>query len=465
MSSQPAVALPGPRFAPIMGAQVAMMHFMNDAISFMMHLYHNHGNVAAFDSSQASNVGVFGAEANQQVLGRSDLFHTLTLPFKAPPDSMLQRLLISFPIQEGVIHRTYRNGMQPMFSRQYINALSHVNMLVSSMLDQWQIGTTKNVCVDFGELLLQLTLKLIFEGVSQEEGRALLQDLEHWLNLASNPVSVMLPFATSTLPYGRLLSLSEKLAARYRRYIAEERAQPGTHKVIRLLLDLQQENSQTNDLQLLGHIHMTLMATEPTAHLLAWALFLLAQHPQVASDLRDEIDGKLHGAMPSPHDLESLPLLQRVISESLRLMPPAIFLSRVARAPSYVAGYPIEAGTHVICSPFVSHRIPEVFVLPNRFMPDRWLNNSVPTYAYIPFGMGVHTCVASHFAQVIMRMLIAQMLQRFTFRIAPNALIERKIRISLVPKYGMPLQLLPRSERFMANPVKGNVHEIVALAD
>jgi cytochrome P450 len=83
---------------------------------------------------------------------------------------------------------------------------------------------------------------------------------------------------------------------------------------------------QTTALFIAGH--------ETTASALTWTLFLLDQHPQVLRDLLDELDGTLHGAPPTLEQLNALPLLDRVINESLRLLPPGLRFLRVNTAPS-----------------------------------------------------------------------------------------------------------------------------------
>ena len=62
-------------------------------------------------------------------------------------------------------------------------------------------------------------------------------------------------------------------------------------------------------------------------------MFLLSQHPNIAAELLDELQSVLQGAAPTLEQLERLTFLDRVVKESLRMFPPAIFNGRVTSQP------------------------------------------------------------------------------------------------------------------------------------
>ncbi len=67
---------------------------------------------------------------------------------------------------------------------------------------------------------------------------------------------------------------------------------------------------------------------ETAADLLAWAWYLLSQHPEVEARLLVELEAELDGRAPTVADLPRLAYAGMVVSETLRLYPPAPALGR-----------------------------------------------------------------------------------------------------------------------------------------
>ncbi|MBR7839691.1 cytochrome P450, partial [Actinospica durhamensis] len=112
--------------------------------------------------------------------------------------------------------------------------------------------------------------------------------------------------------------------------------------------------------------------TETTASALAWALHLVAAHPEVEARLHKELDDVLGGRAPVPADVPALPYAARVFTETLRLYPPGWFFTRSTAVDCELAGVPLPAGTTVAYSPYLIHRLPTLYPHPDRFDPDRW---------------------------------------------------------------------------------------------
>ena len=113
--------------------------------------------------------------------------------------------------------------------------------------------------------------------------------------------------------------------------------------------------------ELIGHTNVFFVAGhETTANALTWTLLLLSQHSNVAAELLDELDSVLHGTAPTLEQLEQLPFLDRVVTESLRMFPPAIFNGRVTSQPTEFCGYELATGTEVLVSIYHTHRMPDL---------------------------------------------------------------------------------------------------------
>lgn len=129
--------------------------------------------------------------------------------------------------------------------------------------------------------------------------------------------------------------------------------------------------------------------------------------------------------------MNQLPYLEATIKETLRRYPPLIQVER--RLKEGVTGYklgekeeggsgiPLEAGTSVISCVYSVHNNPQYYPQPERFRPERFLpenkHHLVP-YTFLPFGAGPRHCLGMRFAYQEIKLLLAQLLRRFSFGLA-----------------------------------------------
>src|SRR5204862_4477123 len=107
---------------------------------------------------------------------------------------------------------------------------------------------------------------------------------------------------------------------------------------------------------------------ETTASTLTWTVFLLAQHPAIMAELMDELDRVLGGNAPTRDQLAQLSFLDRVIKESMRILPPVPFTIRAADDDAIPMGsLTLGHGTRVICSHFLTHHLQVIYLQPDIF--------------------------------------------------------------------------------------------------
>ena len=122
---------------------------------------------------------------------------------------------------------------------------------------------------------------------------------------------------------------------------------------------------------------------------------MLAQHPDIAAELAEELAGMRGGDSPTLEQLEQLPLLDRVIKESMRLLPASAYSHRVNAEPVDIGPLHVAKGTPVIFSQIITHHLPELFPEPAQFRPERWRNLMPSPYAYLPFAAGPRMCLGA----------------------------------------------------------------------
>jgi cytochrome P450 len=263
------------------------------------------------------------------------------------------------------------------------------------------------------------------------------------------------------------LTTSAQLEARILATIEQKRANLAAHHdVLAMLIQARDDDGAgMTDEELIGQASVIFVAGhETSSNALTWTLFLLSQHPEILADVQDELAGELRGGAPAVEQLGRLPLLERVIKESMRLLPPATFMMRNTAAPTQFGPYSVPAGANLTVSPYITHRLPELYSNPQRFTPERWATVNPGTYEYIPFGAGPHMCIGSTFALMEIKIVLAMLLQRYRLALAPGARVDRRVTITMSPRHGMPMIVAPRDQRITLGQVRGNIREIVDLA-
>jgi cytochrome P450 len=193
---------------------------------------------------------------------------------------------------------------------------------------------------------------------------------------------------------------------------------------------------------------MTLVCAghETTANALTWALTLLSRYPDAHQRLVAEVDDALGGRDPQVSDIDALPWTQAVISETLRLYPPAWHLERDALYDDDISGIGVAAGDTVGISPYLLHRNPEFWCNPDQFDPQRFLSDSAstrPRYAYLPFGGGRRICVGAGLAQLEATLALAVLAQSAHLKLVPTAPLRMRADVTLHPSGPVPATVTP----------------------
>ncbi|XP_049639034.1 25-hydroxyvitamin D-1 alpha hydroxylase, mitochondrial [Suncus etruscus] len=200
---------------------------------------------------------------------------------------------------------------------------------------------------------------------------------------------------------------------------------------------------------ILGNVTELLLAgVDTVSNTLSWALYELAQHPEVQKALHSEITMALDpGAQYPAAALSQLPLLKAVIKEVLRLYPVVPGNSRVPDKDIRVGDYIIPKNTLVTLCHYATSRDPAQFREPNSFRPARWLGEDPAPhpFASLPFGFGKRSCMGRRLAELELQVALAQILIHFEVQPEPGAApIKPMTRTVLVPERSINLQFLDR---------------------
>ncbi|XP_023921288.2 cytochrome P450 734A1 [Quercus suber] len=190
---------------------------------------------------------------------------------------------------------------------------------------------------------------------------------------------------------------------------------------------------------------------QTTSNLLTWTTVLLAMHPRWQVQAREEVQ-RVCGSrgIPTKDDVLKLKTLSMILNESLRLYPPTIATIRRAKVDVDLGAYKIPRGTEILIPILAIHHDQALWGNDaNEFNPARFSEGVARAakhpVAFIPFGLGVRTCIGQNLALLQAKLVLAILLQRFSFRLAPSYQHAPTVLMLLYPQYGAPIIFQPLS--------------------
>ena len=338
-------------------------------------------------------------------------------------------------------HMKERKLMLPPFHGKRMQAYREVMTEVAvAEIQRWPAEEPIRMRPHMQAMTLEIILRAVF-GVGDGERLTRLRDqLRRTLNLISDPrralFLVMLgperirrfpPFRRHIDRVDRLLF--DEIAARRRASDLAER-----DDILSLLLQAEHEDGRgMSDRELRDELMTLLVAGhETTATALSWAVELLARHPAELDRLETEV-----GAGSDDY-------LDAVIKETLRLRPVIALVLRKLVEPMEIGGRLLPAGASVAPSIYLVHRRPDIYPEPERFRPERFIEQPAGTYTWIPFGGGVRRCLGAAFAEFEMAVVLRELVARR--RLRPVGDPEHSVRstITNVPNRGAEVMAAPR---------------------
>ena len=344
---------------------------------------------------------------------------------------------------EGEEWQQQRTALQPAFYRERIATYGEtMTDFAATTAAGWTDGETLNVLPEMQDLTLHILGKTLLD-VDVERTADTLEPLLDALRTRLDPrtLSAYVPLAVPTPTNRRVRRTRADFEATLDDVIAERQQEDAETRsarddVLSLLLSL---DEATMDREQVGHQLLTFLVAghDTTALTLTYAWFLLATHPEVQRRLHEELDATLGEADPTPADLFELPSLDRVLSEVLRLYPPAFTVFRQPTRPVTLGGYDVEPDAQLTVPQYLVHRDERWYDDPDAFRPGRWTDGfetALPDYAYYPFGGGPRHCIGMRFARMEAKLALATLLQRYRVEAVTEPPLDLAMRITLSPE-------------------------------
>jgi cytochrome P450 len=222
--------------------------------------------------------------------------------------------------------------------------------------------------------------------------------------------------------------------------------------ILESFLDARDPN--TNDAftfkELVDQVAMLFLAGhETSASALTWALYLIAESPDVQERMHTEVLTLDTKKLLSTSDMKGLELTWNVFRETLRLFPPVGYIVRQATQTCPMRDKTVKKGATVMVSPWLIHRHRDLWEQPDAFNPDRYNNEQSRESlknAYLPFSMGPRVCIGAAFALQEAVLVLSSISRHYHLKPVPGHVPQPVGRLTIRSANGVRLILSRRAE-------------------
>ena len=358
----------------------------------------------------------------------------------------------SLVLLDGIEHKRHRKLLMPPFHGERMKSYGQTMVQITKeVISQWQVGQTIYIRDYTQEISLQVILKTIFgldEGQRYDRLKAILVD---WLEIFNSPLNsffLFFPMLQKDLgaltPWGKFLRQKRQIRDILQAECDRRRQNPDAigEDVLSLLLEARYEDGQPmSDREIQDELMTMLFAGhETTASSLAWSFYWLHRLPEVGRECQTELSSLAENVEFT--DIIKLPYLDAVVSETLRLNPVVVFVSRQLKQPFELMGYQFEAGTSLFPSIYLTHQREDIYPEPQKFKPERFLEKQFSPYEFLPFGGGNRRCLGYAFALFEMKLVLATILSHAEFELLDNRPLQAARRgFTFTPAGGVKMRV------------------------
>lgn len=445
----------------------AFTDFYGDPVGCVEKMYARHGPVIALKAPLLKPSGVpqsylfVGPEFNKKILLNQERFRpTGAWPTPGKEGVALQNLRRNILCMRGEEHDAHLAAILPLMGRPQVRAFfDRAKAITTEEVGAWPVGERIDITRLARRLTQRLAFELLFGARSAEESLkfGVLVDAFHQNSWSRGALSFRMDAPLT--PYAKLLRSAEKLESYSMEWTAQERHCPAHSNIRAAAANVWLPNGEKVSLtQAAANVAAIGMAAYETSALtLAWTLFLLTQHPDALKALLSELNAAGPLAALDAEAIDSLPLLDGAVKETMRLVAPVPVIGFEVMEDCAIDDVALHRGARVFISPHLTHRMESIYERPRRFMPERWASIKPSAYEYLPFNAGPRRCPGIWFASANLKIALAAIGERFRFDLAPSAKIDRGYAATTIAKNGVPMIFSPRDGRCARSPCAGDI--------
>ncbi|WP_436932247.1 cytochrome P450 [Halosimplex halobium] len=457
---------PGPDGVPVVGNT---LQFLRDPLAFYARCAAYEDDVVAYRVATSDGYMLKHPADIERVLVTDDADYRRASIIR---DSLGQIADGGLFLMEGEAWQAHRSALQPSFYRDRVE--SYADMMArfaDERADAWADRDADAGPLAVSEEMRTLTLEILAKTLLDVDIRgreSAIRDAAAAISdrFDAGSLSALLPLWVPTPANRRCRRAVSEFDDAIADIVAERRASDDEFDdLLSILLSIDPDDgtgepadgSGLSEQQIRDHLFTFLFAGhETTALTLSYAITLLANDPERQARLHGELDSALgdgsegsaaDAERPGAADLFELDYLDRVVDEALRLYPPAYTVFREPTRDVELGGYRIPEGSTISMPQWVVHRDERWYDDPDAFRPERWTDafrESLPEYAYYPFGGGPRHCIGMRFALMEAKLVLATLTARFAFDAVTEPPLDLSMQITLQPQEPLEVTLRER---------------------
>ncbi|MEU1387608.1 MULTISPECIES: cytochrome P450 [unclassified Nonomuraea] len=342
-----------------------------------------------------------------------------------------------------------RRILQPLFAARHLNAMAeNMARIMDELIETTVVpGRPFDVTEGMGALVHPVIVRLFFGAkISMADIDRLAPAYD--VAVTAKALRLVLPFVPHRVPlpgdraFRRAIKTIDEVVYPC---IARARHEEGDDVISRLVRARADDGGDRRIRDDLVAMHGA--STETTSTAMSWVWPTLQAHPEIAAKVYEEVDRVVGDEPAGIAHLPHLRYLKMFVSELLRVYPPGWLLPRRTVEADVVGGVGVEAGSTVILSPYLTHRLPEFWDRPATFDPGRFApggDTRRHRYAYWPFAAGPHVCLGQHLFALKAPLLIAGILRRYRPHVHLDRPIVPRLASTLRPPHGLTMTLEKR---------------------
>lgn len=431
--------IPGDYGLPFIGHTFS---FIDDNVKWVLENYHKNGPVFKQSLGFQKIVATVGPEYVRQVTLDQDRVFSSQAGWEGMVGEFFQGSLI---VQDFEEHRMQRKLMQTAFKSESLHGYIHqMNDIIRSSLKTWPENEPLLFYPAIKSLLLDIAARVFLGAELEQENARINQAFIEFANGATSIVKKNWPgFA-----YHKGLKGRQVLDDFIRSRIHEKRHGNGTDMFSHFCRERNEAGDYYSEQEITDHMLFLLFAAhDTTTSALTMAMHQLAAHQDWQKELQETLMA-VDADVPSfDHLGNSIPKLDHTFKEVLRIYPPVPGVIRRTIAPCEIGGYEIPAHTMVSTSISGTHYIDEFWSNPFSFDPMRFSEERAEhkqhKFLWAPFGGGGHKCIGLHFADMLFKCLMFNLLKNYRVGFAKDSQVNGKILYVPFtrPKDNLPLVL------------------------
>ncbi len=403
-------AFPGRNGWPVVGDGLA---FFRDTLGYMNHMYAEYGPVFRMRLGPMESLTLVGPDPQQMVMLDS---HNNFSTSKGYATSLGEFFPQNLLLRDFSDHKKHRRIMQTAFKNQMLESyMPALHTIIRKHVQQWG---------QQGELVFYKAVKAALLEVGSEVFLGMEMGAEAnrinqaFIDLVTGSTAIFRHNLPGTA-YARAIKSYRYMHDFLSSQIEDKRNGDQTDMFSLFCRERQENGDYFSDDDIVHHISFLLLAAhDTTTSTLLTMLYEITRRSDWQERCREELQTVSDDYLKYA-DLATLENCSYCFKETLRLYPPVIGMARRSIREFDYGGFTIPANCTISTSSLLTQRMPELYHNPNEFDPERFApgreEHKTHPFAWFPFGGGAHKCIGLHFAEMLTKVTLFEMLRHYRF--------------------------------------------------